>query len=231
MDGQLDGDATLVAENNGMVLYAGVKDDVLYVATWDAGEGNDHFIFVANPPGSFQSAPWAKSGQVAAWAAYLAQETDSLWTGWFDATGSTNFAPGNGSGYLEGTLNLVEEFGVLPEQVYLAVAPYTTPDSGTLQYDYQVPASINDDGNVDFGEYTIHTIPSEEYQLGDLNCDGSINSLDIDPFVLVLTSTPPDYVEYYAVYPDCDAMLADINTDGSINSLDIDPFVGLLTGG
>ena len=69
------------------------------------------------------------------------------------------------------------------------------------------------------------------FGLGDLNCDGSLNSLDIDPFVLVLTSTPPDYLEYYAEHPDCDATLADTNTDGSVNSLDIDPFVGLLTGG
>ena len=66
--------------------------------------------------------------------------------------------------------------------------------------------------------------------MGDLNCDGSINSLDIDPFVLALTSTPPDYPEYYAQYPDCDALRADCNADGSINSLDTDPFVDLLTG-
>ena len=63
--------------------------------------------------------------------------------------------------------------------------------------------------------------------LGDLNCDGSINSLDIDPFVLALTSE----ADYYLEFPHCDAFNADINSDGSINSLDIDPFVSLLTGG
>ena len=70
-----------------------------------------------------------------------------------------------------------------------------------------------------------------QYTRGDLNCDGSINSLDIDPFVLALTSTPPGYPEYYAQYPGCDALLADTDCDGSINSLDIDPFVQCLTGG
>ena len=65
------------------------------------------------------------------------------------------------------------------------------------------------------------------FDLGDLNCDGSINSLDIDPFVLTLT----DPVMYGITYPDCDAFLADTNADGSINSLDIDPFVALLTSG
>ena len=69
-----------------------------------------------------------------------------------------------------------------------------------------------------------------QYARGDTDCDGSINSLDIDPFVLALTSTPPGYPEYYAQYPGCDALLADINCDGSINSLDIDPFVQCLTG-
>ena len=68
-------------------------------------------------------------------------------------------------------------------------------------------------------------------QFGDLNCDGSLNSLDIDAFVTALGSTPPDYQDYYNDYPGCVATLADINGDGSINSLDIDPFVQLLTGG
>ena len=66
-------------------------------------------------------------------------------------------------------------------------------------------------------------------EVADLNCDGEINSLDIDPFVQILTSSPP-YDDYYTAYPYCDAMLADCNDDGSINSLDIDPFVSLLTG-
>ena len=63
--------------------------------------------------------------------------------------------------------------------------------------------------------------------LADLNCDGSVNSLDIDPFVLALT----DRDSYLDEYADCCLDNADTNSDGSINSLDIDPFVGLLTGG
>ncbi|MBU0637752.1 MAG: hypothetical protein KKB50_02720 [Planctomycetes bacterium] len=68
------------------------------------------------------------------------------------------------------------------------------------------------------------------YETGDLNCDGDINGFDIDAFVLALQATPPDYSEYYAVYPDCDVLLADINEDGEINGFDIDPFVDLLIG-
>jgi hypothetical protein len=64
------------------------------------------------------------------------------------------------------------------------------------------------------------------YMRGDLNCDGSVNAFDIDPFVLALTS-PEGYA---ASFPDCDRMLADCNGDGAVNAFDIDPFVLLLVG-
>jgi hypothetical protein len=64
------------------------------------------------------------------------------------------------------------------------------------------------------------------FQVADLNCDGTINGYDIDPFVLALT----DPAAYAAAYPDCNYMLADVNGDGSVNGYDIDPFVAVLTG-
>ena len=66
-------------------------------------------------------------------------------------------------------------------------------------------------------------------ELGDLDCSGSVTGLDIDAFVLALLSSPPNYSEYYAVYPSCDVNRADCNGDGSINGLDIDTFITLLT--
>jgi photosystem II stability/assembly factor-like uncharacterized protein len=72
------------------------------------------------------------------------------------------------------------------------------------------------------GTYARLVVP-----LGDLNCDGLVNTFDIDPFVLALTS--PD--AYAAAFPQCDPMLADVNFDGLVNAFDIDPFVLLLTGG
>lgn len=87
------------------------------------------------------------------------------------------------------------------------------------------------DGSTDRGEAYWDDLEITQGARGDLNCDGSINGLDIDPFVLALTSTPPGYAEYYAEQPDCDVFSADCNEDGSINGLDIDPFVALLVGG
>ena len=80
-------------------------------------------------------------------------------------------------------------------------------------------------------DFNGNGIPDECDGLGDLNCDGTMNNFDIDPFVLALTSASqvPPFDDYYELYPDCDGMLADINGDGTVNNFDIDPFVELLT--
>ncbi len=65
------------------------------------------------------------------------------------------------------------------------------------------------------------------FDLGDMNCDGSVDFFDIDGFVLAVT----DPAAYEAAYPDCDLMLADVNGDGEVNFFDIDAFVALIVGG
>ncbi|MCG3128542.1 MAG: hypothetical protein CHACPFDD_03431 [Phycisphaerae bacterium] len=65
------------------------------------------------------------------------------------------------------------------------------------------------------------------HERGDLNCDGSVNGFDIEPFTLALSD--PD--GYFAAYPDCDYDLADVDENGSINGFDVDPFVDRLLGG
>jgi len=62
--------------------------------------------------------------------------------------------------------------------------------------------------------------------VGDLNCDGSVDFGDINPFVLALTNPGV----YATTYPDCDILNGDINADGSVDFGDINPFVQLLTG-
>ncbi len=224
MDGQLDEGATLVAESGSLQLYAGLIDTTLYIAAADAGEGNDHFIFMADTPGAMQAAPWAKSGQVAAWSAYLADENDNDYSGWFDASGATQCATGANGGWLEGTIDLAGEFGTVPDAVYLAFAVYATADGGVLIPSAQVPASVNDDGNVDTEEYVLFNLDSDPLEPGDLNCDGNVNFNDIDPFVLALVSEE----DYESAYPDCYWLNGDANEDGSVNFDDIDAFVALL---
>jgi hypothetical protein len=61
---------------------------------------------------------------------------------------------------------------------------------------------------------------------GDLNCDGSVDYSDINPFTQVLSNP----AAYGLAYPDCDARRADVNGDGTINYADINSFVALLSG-
>lgn len=58
----------------------------------------------------------------------------------------------------------------------------------------------------------------EAFVLGDVNCDGVVNLLDVDPFVDLISVG--GYFEK-----------ADINEDGVLNLLDVGPFVALLSGG
>ncbi len=77
----------------------------------------------------------------------------------------------------------------------------------------------------DFLRFGTVTVP--ESLPGDLNCDGTVDFLDINPFVLALT----DVAGYQALYPVCPLENGDINGDASVDFADINPFVELLTGG
>ena len=74
IDGELDEGAE-VAASTSITLWADWNGTELYVATENPqGTGSDRFIFVAGTPGAMTASPWAKSGQVANWSAYLAEE-------------------------------------------------------------------------------------------------------------------------------------------------------------
>jgi hypothetical protein len=95
------------------------------------------------------------------------------------------------------------------------------------------PRFIDDPATPDTGAGPppIVDIGAYEFQVGagpgDLNCDGSIDFGDINPFVLYLS----DVAAWQATYPDCPLQNGDINVDGSYPSFgDINPFVALLTG-
>ncbi|MFO0839441.1 MAG: carbohydrate-binding protein [Phycisphaerae bacterium] len=177
MDGLRDADALLVAQSGATSLYAGVKGTQLYVAAPDAGEGDDHFIFVAGAPGALRAAPWAKAGQVANWSVFLADENNNAFSGWFDVSAGVTVrsATGANGGWLEGTIDLAAELGQMPSGIWLALAAYPTNDGTALLSSLQVPASINGDGNVDAAEYVLFSIG----QAGDLNHDGCVNSADL----------------------------------------------------
>ena len=53
--------------------------------------------------------------------------------------------------------------------------------------------------------------------LGDVNLDGAVNGLDVDPFVAILLNGPHNGA-------------ADMNGDGVVNGLDVDLFVAAVVG-
>jgi hypothetical protein len=61
---------------------------------------------------------------------------------------------------------------------------------------------------------------------GDLNCDGSVNFGDINPFVLLLTN----HAAWVQQFAGCDWHVGDCNGDGWVDFADINPFVAILTG-
>lgn len=60
-----------------------------------------------------------------------------------------------------------------------------------------------------------------------MNCDGSLDLVDVEPFSTALLD-PDQCVDRY---PDCDIELADLNRDGSVNLVNIEPFMEALLGG
>ncbi|MFQ5430542.1 MAG: carbohydrate binding domain-containing protein, partial [Phycisphaerae bacterium] len=217
LDGTRDADASLVASSGSLSLWAGVKGDILYVATDDAGEGNDHFVFVAASPGALQPAPWAKAGNVAAWDAYLADENDNGFADWFDAAGTAAAMTGPNGGVLEGTLNLIEQYGAIPDTLYLAVGPYPTADGAALLSTWQVPAAQNGDGHLDANEYA----PFSTVLPGDCTGDWRADETDAACFVDALLGFDADARHLAAM---------DLDRSGAPDAGDIQLFVDLVTG-
>lgn len=184
MDGKADRDSYLIAESNGMKLWATVYGETLYVATWSPGNypgdtgKNDHFIVVANQLAPVQPAfpSWLKTGTAAVNtnAPFLGGESINDYVGWQQTTATVHAAksPTN-AGQMEGTINLREAFGAVPATLYVAVAPYATSDGGTLYAPSQVPAG-NGNANIESNEFLV--VPVDVIR--DDNLDGTFDSLD-----------------------------------------------------
>jgi len=67
------------------------------------------------------------------------------------------------------------------------------------------------------------TTPNNQFTFGDMNSDGRVDGLDIDPFVKTLTGDQSTQ-DGNSDNP------GDMNIDGNVDGLDIDPFVQTLTG-
>jgi hypothetical protein len=98
--------------------------------------------------------------------------------------------------------------------------------AGATQYCFQVKARNGDLFETAFSPQSCAWTAGASLR-GDLNCDGSVNFGDINPFVLRLSNP----AAYQTQFPNCPDGNGDINADGSVNFADINPFVTLLSGG
>lgn len=181
MDGVRDHPASLLA-SHGLNLYYRFDGRYLYVATQDAGEGSDHFIFVSTNPAEAVNAPWSKAGQVARWIAFLADENDNAFRGWFNAGAAqiTNLFAARATTYfenggrLEGVIDLAALLGPgFTTTLFLAAAPYGNGDGGALVAAAQAP-----DGNGD--GHLLGTNEFARLDPGDLDGDGVSDYADPD---------------------------------------------------
>jgi hypothetical protein len=184
MDGVLDANVTTAATNAGQSIYWAVEGGTLYLATQDAGEGNDVFLYLADSPGAMRAANWAKAGQVAGWDAFMADETSNDYEGWFEAPAGSRVATGANGGVLEGTIDLLAEFGAIPAEVWVAVGLFGNADGGALQ---KVVMAQNADGSIQANEYV--RIVLTQPLAGDYNGDGVVDVADYTVWRDTLGST------------------------------------------
>mgnify|MGYP000089751569 CR=1 FL=1 len=79
-----------------------------------------------------------------------------------------------------------------------------------------------------FGDPSLRVVGvAQQWERGDMNCDGAVDGFDVQPFVLAMTN-PSGYA---AQFPNCDIMLGDFNNDQVVDGFDIQGFVQAMTGG
>ncbi len=176
MDGALDSEHYELAHYNGMRLWAAVRDTKLYVATWGTGGGgNDHMIYINDQLGDAVPSAWAKAGYVFLGPdhIFLAGDGVSSWSEWSGTVGDVQSANSKVDGtfnYLEGVIDLVQEFGTVPEALYMAVGTYARPDGSPLNNQVPAPWDVNE--HIEVTEFLRVPIASIRDQNGDGHFDG-----------------------------------------------------------
>lgn len=169
--------AGYLVSDPGMRIFAAVRGDKLYVATWTpSGGGNDHMIFVTDQPAAAADtpAPWDKAGTTAhpEGAPYLAAESDNDYIGWYNTPAPPRvWRDDNAGGRMEGVIDLADTFNGVPDTLYIAAVAYPTDTGSPLAA--QAPAG-NEDENLDADEFMAFPVEA----LRDSAATGTFDRLD-----------------------------------------------------
>ena len=102
--------------------------------------------------------------------------------------------------------------------------PGYVPQPGEIDLDRHtriLDGNIDGVARVDIGAYEINP-----FVVGDANCTGDENGLDVQAFVMAML----DPSSYASSYPNCDTSLADMNGDQVLDALDVPLFINTLLG-
>jgi hypothetical protein len=166
----------------------------------------------ATDPAFSTSAITNEAGQVD-YPYYWASTTHANWTA-IPGPSAAYVAFGRAMGYMNGVW----------QDVHGAGAQRSDPKEGDPA---EWPYGHGPQGDaIRIFNYVRAVRPAPAPRPGDLNCDGTVNFGDINPFVLTLV----DSGLWQQTYPGCPLDNGDINGDGCVGFGDINPFVALLTG-
>jgi hypothetical protein len=90
--------------------------------------------------------------------------------------------------------------------------------TSTITHAITASADPNYSATLPIASVVATVLDNDTQLLGDVNSDGQVNGLDVDPFVDTLLNGPYDPT-------------GDMNEDGAVNGLDVDLFVAAIVGG
>lgn len=137
LDGKVDDEAFLIAQEGEMKLYASFNGRQLYVAMTGAHAGADHVLYyrdLASSP-ALGPAPFDKMGRAAARWALLdeGRGDEARWEGPWVGYSIAAAGPLE-SGVMESTINITERYGSsFPEKIGLAAIAYASSARGGVQ--------------------------------------------------------------------------------------------------
>lgn len=127
----------------------------------------------------------------------------------------------SGTALLGGVMEVTLGGGFVPEvgdRFELMSFEVSTSEFADIELPSQVPDRIF---AVEVGPNSVELLVGLP---GDVNCDGVLNTADIDPLVMAMV----DREGYEAAFPACKGEFADLNEDRSVNGGDLQEFVNAL---